>query len=61
MEGNFCDIITLRMKNRKMSWSEEGANNLARLLACRTSGTLYQDLNGVFDNTLSDQMLEENG
>lgn len=59
MEGNVCDIITLRMKNRKMSWSEDGANNLARLLACRASGTLYQELDGVFDNTLSDQMLEE--
>src|SRR5690554_3063370 len=46
MEGNVCDMITLRMKNRKMSWSEEGANNLAKLLVARASGTLYKELDG---------------
>lgn len=59
MEGNVCDIITLRMKNRKMSWSEEGANNLAKLLVARASGTLYEQLDGVFDGTVSDEMLDE--
>ncbi len=44
MEGNVCDIVTLRMKNRKMSWSENGANNLVKLLAARASGTLYEQL-----------------
>jgi hypothetical protein len=59
MEGNVCDMITLRMKNRKMSWSEEGANNLAKLLAARASGALYEQLDGVFDGTISDKMLDE--
>ncbi|NMA65062.1 MAG: ISLre2 family transposase [Clostridiaceae bacterium] len=59
MEGNVCDIITLRMKNRKMSWSEEGANNLAKLLAARGSGVLYEQLDEVFDCTISEEMLDE--
>src|SRR5690554_5499384 len=42
MEGNVCDVITLRMKNRKMSWSEDGADNLAKLLVARASGALYE-------------------
>ena len=59
MEGNVCDMITLRMKNRKMSWSEEGANNLAKLLAARASGALYEQLDGVFDGAVSEDMLDE--
>lgn len=59
MEGTVCDMITLRMKNRKMSWSEEGANNLAKLLAARTSGTLYEELDSLFDETVSEEMLED--
>ena len=59
MEGNVCDVITLRMKNRKMSWSEDGADNLAKLLVARASGALYEQLNVVFDDTVSDEMLDE--
>jgi len=59
MEGNVCTVITLRMKNRKMSWSEEGANNLARLLTARVSGSLYQQLDKIFDDAVSDGMLED--
>ncbi|NLJ41647.1 MAG: hypothetical protein GX352_08580 [Clostridiales bacterium] len=59
MEGSACDIITLRMKNRKMSWSEEGGSNLARLLTARVSGTLYEELNAVFNGVVSDDMLDE--
>jgi len=59
MEGNVCTVITLRMKNRKMSWSEEGANNLARLLTARVSGSLYQQLDKIFDDAVSDDMLED--
>lgn len=31
-EGQNCNLITMRMKNRKMRWSEEGANNLAKVM-----------------------------
>ena len=30
MEADICNIIALRMKNRKMSWSEKGGNNLIK-------------------------------
>lgn len=59
VESDVCNVITLRMKNRKMSWSEEGAINLARLLALRASGTLYDELAVLFDDSISDEMLEE--
>lgn len=59
MESNVCIVITLRMKNRKMSWSEKGGNNLARLLTARTDGSLYEQLDRIFDDTVSDDMLED--
>lgn len=59
MEGSVCDVIALRMKNRKMSWSKEGASNLARLLSLRASGSLYKELESIFDDKLSDEILEE--
>ena len=59
MEHNICDIITLRMKNRKMSWSEKGANNLAKLLAARASGNLYKLLDKLCNSLVSDNMLEK--
>ena len=31
-ESQNCTVITLRMKNRKMRWSVNGANNLAKTL-----------------------------
>jgi hypothetical protein len=59
MEGSVCDVITLRMKSRKMSWSQTGAENLARLLSARASGTLYEQLDGIFSDTVEEEMLEE--
>ncbi|HZK00355.1 MAG TPA: UPF0236 family protein, partial [Tissierellaceae bacterium] len=59
MEHNVCDVVTLRMKNRKMSWSENGANHLVKLLAARASGTLYGQLDSLFDGTVSEDMLDE--
>lgn len=31
-ENRNCTVITLRMKNRRMRWSVNGANNLAKAL-----------------------------
>lgn len=59
MEHNVCDIVTLRMKNRKMSWSKQGANHLVKLLAARASGSLYQELSSIFDRTIPETMLDE--
>jgi len=51
MEHNVCDVVTLRMKKRKMSWSKQGGNYLVKLLAARASGSLYEDLSNIFDRT----------
>ena len=59
MEHNICDIIALRMKGRKMSWSVKGANYLAKLLAARASGTLYKRLDELFNDTIPEDKLEE--
>lgn len=59
MESDICNIITLRMKNRKMSWSEKGGNYLAKLLAARTSGKLYEQLDSIFDDVISESMQNE--
>lgn len=59
MEHNVCDIIALRMKGRKMSWSIKGATHLAKLLAARASGSLYEQLNKLFDGVMSKDKLDE--
>jgi hypothetical protein len=59
MEADICNIITLRMKNRKMSWSEKGGNYLAKLLTARTSGELYKQLDGIFGGDISETMQNE--
>ncbi|HBR28794.1 MAG TPA: ISLre2 family transposase [Firmicutes bacterium] len=59
MEHNVCDIVALRMKGRKMSWSINGASHLAKLLAARASGTLYANLDGLLGGAVSEEKLEE--
>lgn len=59
MEHNICDVLALRMKGRKMSWSISGANNLAKLLAERASGMLYERLNGLLQGSVTTDSLEE--
>ena len=59
MESTVCDVIKLRMKGRRMSWTKNGANSIGKLLALRASGKLYDALDRLFDNTMSEDKLEE--
>ena len=59
MEHNVCDIVALRMKGRKMSWSIKGAGHLAKLLAAKASGTLYTNLDRLLKGTVSEEKLKE--
>lgn len=59
MESSVCDVIKLRMKGRKMSWTKSGANSLGKLLALRASGKLYESLDTLFNSTLTYDKLEE--
>jgi len=42
MEHHICDIIALRMKRRKGSWSIKGATNIGKILAVKVSGNLHE-------------------
>ena len=44
-ENQNCTIITLRMKHRRMRWSESGANNMGK--------ALYRKINGELQDTVS--------
>lgn len=59
MEHNICDILYLRMKNRKMSWSIAGANNLAKILALKASGKLHDKINLLLSGELSERLTEK--
>lgn len=59
MESSVCDVIKLRMKGRKMSWTKSGANAIGKLLALRASGKLYDTLDTLFNNILIYDELEE--
>ena len=59
MESSVCDVIKLRMKGRKMSWTKSGANSLGKLLALRASGKIYDELNILFNSKLSYDKSEE--
>ena len=39
-ESQNCSLITMRMKHRRMRWSEAGANNLIRLLCYRANNNM---------------------
>jgi hypothetical protein len=56
MEHNICDIIALRMKHRKASWSLEGAGNLAKLLTAKDSKRLYEVVERISSVVLPEDM-----
>lgn len=43
-ENHNCSVITQRMKHRRMSWSINGANNIAKLLVRKENKTLYDTI-----------------
>ena len=58
-ETQNCTLITLRMKHRRMRWSESGANNLAKLLCRKENKDLVETVERysgelIFDESQSD-------
>jgi len=47
------------MKNRKMSWSKAGANNLAKILALKASGKLHDAINLLLSGELSKRLTQK--
>lgn len=57
MEHNVFDVLGYRMKGQKMSWSISGANKLAKILAIKTSGKLYDKISSLLNSTLSERAI----
>lgn len=58
MEHNVCDVIYIRMKGRKMSWSIKGATNLSKILALKASGRLYKVIRDMLSSNLSERLTQ---
>lgn len=58
MESNVFNVLGNRMKGKKMSWSISGANNLAKILAVKASGKLYEKIGSLLSSTLPDKAVE---
>ncbi len=63
MENHIWSIIARRMKHNHTSWSIRGGNNLAKLLAKKCSGKLYEVTEKlkrpVFDEAIVEPLYEE--
>ena len=57
MEHNICDILAQRFKGRKMSWSENGASNLARILTELTNKNIYNFIASQYNKLVSKEVL----
>ena len=59
MEHNICDVLAQRMKGRKMSWSIKGADNLAKILAEKFSGRLFETVDKIYKNIILNEVVDE--
>jgi len=57
MEHNICDILAQRFKGRKMSWSENGASNLAKILTELTNKNIYNFIASQYNKLVSKEVL----
>lgn len=58
MEHNICDVLAQRMKGRKMSWSINGADNLARILAEKFSNRLFDTIDKIYSNIIPSEIVD---
>lgn len=58
MEPNVYNILGHRMKGRKMSWSIKGANHIAKILAVKISGKLYDKIGTLLSFNLPEKATE---
>ena len=48
-ENQNCTLITMRMKHRRMRWSEAGANNMAKVLYRKQNRELGETIDRFMD------------
>lgn len=58
-ENQNCTVITMRMKHRRMRWSENGANNLAKALYCKENGKLIETIDRYTDGLVFTLQMQE--
>lgn len=58
-ESQNCTVITLRMKHRRMRWSERGANNLAKALYRKENRELMDTIERYTDGLVLTMQMEE--
>ena len=58
-ENQNCTLITLRMKNRRMRWSVNGANNLAKILCRKENKELIETIERYTDGLVITMQMQE--
>lgn len=58
-ENQNCTVITLRMKNRRMRWSVNGANNLAKALYRKENRELIETIDRYTDGLVFTMQMQE--
>ena len=58
-ESQNCTVITLRMKNRRMRWSTNGANNLAKALYRKENKELIETIDRYTDGLIFTMQMQE--
>lgn len=58
-ENQNCTLVTMRMKHRRMRWSESGANNLAKVICSKSNGDLDKYIQKSFDAAIPVRELQK--
>ena len=58
-ESQNCTVITLRMKHRRMRWSEAGANNMAKVLYRKENRELIETIERYTDGLIFTMQMQE--
>ena len=58
-ENQNCTTVTLRMKHRKMRWSVNGANNLAKALYRKENKELAETVGRFTDGQIAAMQIQE--
>jgi len=58
-ENQNCTVITLRMKHRRMRWSEKGANNMAKVLYRKENRELIDTIERYTDGLVFTMQMQE--
>lgn len=58
MEHNICDVLAQRMKGRKMSWSVNSSDNLAKILSEKFSNKHFDTVDKIYRNIIAKEVVE---